>query len=382
MSVTKKCIKANRYQLNGALKKNGVNIWRYTFNGIETSTGLERKFFVELSMINPYLSQNEVVLGFKSRMNISADDLQNVLAGTASAQKIQSESILTPSYVVVRAGVLGAGAKEMCEYHCIRQVEIAPKEFQVKVGNCLFTEEKISGRMDVSLSELHEQPELLCNPGIISWELRYDIRSSFDDGFENRDYTWLATGARTVFAGTITLDGKEYNVIPKKSFGYLDRKWGKTLPSTWIHLSSCNLTSMISGKTLTESSCAVQGMYDEKMVVLSDFEGKKIAFSGNSIYEFSQLPESEEGEKLHWTVSANNKSYVIDIDIFTIADLMFVRSIELPDGGRKILKVLSGGTGSGEIRLYKKIKKNLELIEHAKIQNCLCEYGKIELPEN
>ncbi len=381
MSATKKCSKANRYQLNGALKKNGINIWRYTFNGVETVTGLERKFFVELSMVNPFLSQSEVVLGFKSRVNISTEDLQNVLAGTSSAQKIQSESILTPSYVVIRAGVLGAGAKEICEYHSIRQVEIAPKTFQIKVGNCIFTEEKICGRMDVSLSDLHERPELLCNPGIISWELRYDIRSGFDKGFENRDYTWLATGARTVFAGTVTLDGKEYSVVPKKSFGYLDRNWGKTLPPTWIHLSSANLTSLISGKTLTESSFAVQGMYDEKMTVLSDFEGNKISFTDNCVNEFSQLPESEEGEKLHWMVSANNKSYVIDVDIFCIADLMFVRSIELPEGGRKILKVLSGGTGNGEIRLYKKIKKNLELIEHAKIQNCLCEYGKIELPE-
>ena len=66
MSVTKKCIKANRYQLNGALKKNGVNIWRYTFNGIETSTGLERKF---LQMTFKMFLQEQPLLK-KSKVNL------------------------------------------------------------------------------------------------------------------------------------------------------------------------------------------------------------------------------------------------------------------------------------------------------------------------
>ena len=60
---------------------------------------------------------------------------------------------------------------------------------------------------------------------------------------------------------------------------------------------------------------------------------------------------------------------------------MYVRSIEVPEGKRKVLKMLSGGTGSGEIRLYKRIRKNLELIEQAHIAGCVCEYGQLEEPE-
>ena len=59
---------------------------------------------------------------------------------------------------------------------------------------------------------------------------------------------------------------------------------------------------------------------------------------------------------------------------------MFVRDYESPAGGRKVLKLLGGGTGTGEIRLYKQIKKNLELIEHATVTNAVCEFGNIELP--
>ena len=62
--------------------------------------------------------------------------------------------------------------------------------------------------------------------------------------------------------------------------------------------------------------------------------------------------------------------------------LMYVKSVELPEGNRRLLKVLSGGTGTGEIRLYKRIRKNLELIEHAHIASAICEYGQEELPEN
>ena len=114
MNVSKKSSKINRYQLAGSQKKNGLNIWRFVFNGTEKITGRERKFFIELSMLNSGLSPDEAVLGFKARVNISAEDLQNVLAGSVSAKNIQSESYVVPSYIVLRAGVLGPEAKQLC----------------------------------------------------------------------------------------------------------------------------------------------------------------------------------------------------------------------------------------------------------------------------
>ena len=80
-------------------------------------------------------------------------------------------------------------------------------------------------------------------------------------------------------------------------------------------------------------------------------------------------------------VSITNKKFVIDIDVFCPASQLFVRSWELPEGKRKILKVIGGGSGTGEVRLYKKIKKNLELIEHAHVAMALCQFGKTEDPE-
>ena len=245
------------------------------------------------------------------------------------------------------------------------------------------------GHLDISPEDLQEHPEYLCDSGMINWDLHYEIRRSFEKGYSSKVYSWLATGVRAVFAGSITIDGKVYNVIPKKSFGYIDRNYGKNNSYPWLHLSSSNLTSIITGKTLQESAFAVQGIYNDRVSVIVDFEGNQVVFEANkglSSYEahwnFTQSPENDSQEKLHWTISVHNKKYVIDIDVFCIAPLMFVRSFELPEGKRNILKVLSGSTGTGEIRLYKRIHKNLELIEHAEIAGALCEFGQKEESES
>ena len=218
MAISKKTSRNFRTQLNGAQKKSGICTWRFVFSGIEKVTGQERRFFIELCTINPSLSPNEMLLGYKPRVNITADDLQNVLSGTLSAQKIRSES------------------------------------FHVETSHAVFTEDKLTGRMDCSPGDIQEHPEYLCDSGIISWELRYEIRKDFTEGYNGKNCIWNAVGGRTVFAGIFSLDGKEYEVIPKKSQGYIDHFIGKDVVYPWIHLSSCNLTSVISGKTLTESN--------------------------------------------------------------------------------------------------------------------------------
>ena len=388
MSVSKKAIRINRRRLSGSLRKNGYNLWRFVFNGTENITGLEKKFFIELAYINPMLSPAEAVLGFKSRRKISEEDLQNVLAGTSSAHSIQSESIAVPSYVVVRAGIFGDGAKQLCGYFPYNDVRESLRFFDVEADSCRFSEQKLSGQIEYSALTLREHPEFLCNPGFIKWNLQYEIRFGLPVGFNSRESAWYATGARTVFAGTITVDGKEYNVVPKKSLGYIDRSLGKTLPEDWLHISSSNLTSLITGKTLQESCCIVQGIYKDRISLLLDFENKVLKFTADSskrlyssMWECTQMPADADGEKLHWSVSFTNKKYVIDIDVYCSVSLLFLRSLELPEGERKVLKLLCGGNGTGEIRLYKKIKKNIELIEHAHIANALCEFGKHEIPE-
>ncbi len=385
MSTSKKAAAAMKYQLTGANRKSGVNLWRFVFSAVEKGSSQERVFFIELALLNSWLNPNEAVLGFKPRVNISEDDLQNVLAGTSSAQKLQSESIVTPSYVAVRAGSLGAGARQICEYYPSKELVMSNRSFDVQIGNCRFDDSKLTGSVVCSPKDATSHPEFLCDAGTVSWNLRYDMALNFENGYKGPDSSWQIPGAKTIFTGNISMDGKEYEVLPKKSYGYVDRNWGKSYPVEWFHISSSNLASLINGKVYQNSAISIQGIYDGRVSAMLNVEKKLSVYTANSskrkyssVQSCSQMPETEEGEKLHWSVSISDRSHVLDVDVFCLAKLLYVRSWELPEGGRKQLKILTGGNGTGEIRLYKKHGKGLELIENCRISGVLCEFGQPE----
>ena len=276
-------------------------------------------------MLNPWLSPSETVLGFKSRVNVSAEDLQNVLAGTVSAHEIKTEKFVTPSYVAIRVGILGVGAKQFCEYHIIKDLKYSQRSLDMELGRCAFTEDKISGMITYSPTEVREHPEYMSDDGSFEWDLRYDIRQDLFNGYNGREGHWSPTGIKTVFAGSVIVDGREYNVIPKSSFGYIDRFWGETLPESWIHLSASHLTSIITGRILEDSSFAIQGIFNDRLSLVLKIEDKEIVFSADSskrsyttVWDCSSIVSDDSGEKLHWSVSFHNKNYVVDVDVFCV----------------------------------------------------------------
>ena len=85
--VAQKNTSNEHYMLKGSLRKNGFDRWRLVTVGRETETGEERVFFIEFYIVNPLLSPEECVLGFKSRVNVNTEeDLHAALAGTASVK--------------------------------------------------------------------------------------------------------------------------------------------------------------------------------------------------------------------------------------------------------------------------------------------------------
>ncbi|HAH63311.1 MAG TPA: hypothetical protein DCL73_14585 [Treponema sp.] len=388
MVVYKKNDSSRKIRLNNALKRNGAVWRRFIFNGLEAETGRERMFFVELELLNPFLSPDEAVLGFKSRTKISEEDLQYALAGTKAAYDLEAESFVNPSYVAVRAGAFGEHARQLCSYYPIKQTSGTLHSGRIEAGKCVFSNERISGVISCTAEELHEHPEYLCDDGIISWDLSYEIQYSFPAGYAKKTDMWIPGGARTIFAGMVTLDGQKFHVVPKTSHGYIELHAGHTLPLPWVHMSSSSLTSLISGRTLFNSCFTVQGLYESRLAVAVTLEDNSIMIKAgggrhtvNPVWECTEMPPDEEGGKLHWSVSADTKKWVIDIDIMCLIKELFVRNIELPEGGRKVMKQLVGGTGTGEIRLYHHVGKNLELIEDAHIADALCEFGQLEVPE-
>ncbi|MBO4403871.1 MAG: hypothetical protein J5780_00890 [Treponema sp.] len=390
-----KKIKSNqRFMLKGSLKKGGFDRWRLVTCANSCSTGEERTFFIEYYFVNPFLSPDECILGFKSRIGSSAADLQYALAGTEAAKSLKGESLVQPSFVMVKAGVLGPdGGRHMNRYVPFSSVHFGKNECIFSLGPMenpftVLSDDYTFGKIQVSKADLMEHPEYLCDAGNIEWDLRFDSKSLFAADYKSRDVSWNCLGPLTYFTGTIILDGEKFAVNPRTSFGYYDKIFGREFVNPFFHLHSSNFTSIISGNKLTGSCFAVQGEFNGTLSVLTELDGKKLVFNAfdskkyELTFDCSKMPgPSEDGIKLHWTVSVHDKKYVLDIDVFASADSVFVRDYETPDGARKLMKVLGGANGTGELRLYKKIKKNLELIEHVKVENSVCEYGNIELPE-
>lgn len=387
MAVSKKGLKNNRFGLNGSHKKVPINYWRFFFNAKSRISGEESSFFIEFEMLNSWHSPVEPILGYKPRVKISEDDLQYALAGTSSALSLESEKLVTPSYVVIRIGKLDSSPKHICEYIPVKNIKFNSKPFEIISGNKKISDNELSGEISVSNEEHQQHPEYLCDQGIASWNLKYDIVKESLEGFEDKTDKWFPIGMSACFSGALNFDGIEYEVEPKKSSGYIERYWGKSFPETWFHLSSSNLTSLISGSTLFNSCFAIQGAFGDQISFLGDFEGTEIKFcpdemkrSDSTVWNCLEAPELDEDEdkRLHWTVSLSSKVWVIDIDIYCKEKNLYNRKLELPEGKRKILNLVQTSTGIGELKLYKKIKNDLEQIEFARITNVICEFGHTE----
>lgn len=390
--VSRKVLHNNRYMIKGSLKKNGFDRWRFVLNGFCNSTGEEKTFFIEVYIINPQISPNECVLGFKNRFSKTSADLQYALAGTKSAESATEETFVQPSFVMIKAGSYGAGGKQINSYYPSSQFEFGNREYIVRAGGenkdkFILTDKTIRGSAAVTYSDLNTMPELLCNAGSIDFNLQYEIKNGFENVYSNKETNWIPFGSSTVFAGTITLDGEEYKVVPKSSFGYIDKNWGKNFQAPFFHLSSSDLSSEITGRKMTNSCFAVQGEFEKKLCIYVKLEDRYIEFipgigkKYSVTYECTEMPKEDDDIKLHWTASIRDREFVIDLDVFCKTSLMFVRDYESPEGGRKVMKVLGSGNGSGEIRLYRNVKKNLELLEHSTVANVVCEFGDFEYPE-
>ena len=385
MAVSKATIKKNGYKLKGSLKKNGLDLWRYYFNARSVTTGSEASFFIELLVVNPAVSPDEFILTQKSRPKLETDDLQAALTGRLDSQNEKAEEAVIPSFVAVRAGIFGDERKQINCFYPYKDFKIDRKRFCLEISDNLFSDDTLSGNLFCSKQDSIRYPEYMSQPGSISWNLHYERKDDFEEIDSEDDKYWLPTGVNCSFSGRIVLDEEEYAVSPKTCNGYCDKIWGRTMPVPFFHISSNKLTSLFSGKIIPDACFAVQGKYLDKLSLLCRMDGDEFNFSPSGkfnkyeiVYNCIPVPGEEEDEQLHWSVSIHNKLYVCDIDIFCSAHDMLVRDYELPEGNHRVLKVLSGYHGNGELRIYKKIKKNLELIHHAKIENCISEFGNVE----
>jgi len=183
----------------------------------------------------------------------------------------------------VRAGTFGVKPQQICSYYALKDAAGGFRISPVTVGNCSFDDGKISGALSCTLKEHISHPEYFCDAGEISWNLRFEIQKQFSVGYKKSSDRWVPAGVRTAFSGSITLDGHEFSVLPKKSYGYIDIHFLRTFPAPYFHISSSNLTSRISGKALFNSSFTVQGIFEDSLSLALELEDTNIALEALAV---------------------------------------------------------------------------------------------------
>ncbi|MBQ3671036.1 MAG: hypothetical protein II921_06110 [Treponema sp.] len=365
--------------MRGNFRSEGFQRWRYVFNGVSKSTGQSRVFFVEMYLVNPAVSPDEVVIAQKSRPVIDVSEL-------ISAPVVGGEFSVRPSYIAVKCGCFGKNGCHFNKFLPVSQISWNKDTGRINVGTFEFSSEMLFGAVSVSEDELEQSPELLCRAGEMSWNLTMEKVYEVKPFHQKKGEVWNPSAVKAFYSGIVVCNGEEFTVSQKTSYGYHDKYWAKSFGKQYFHLSSSRLSDVISGTML----------YDSYFVFETDSLGKmKFQLKlGEQVYKFDrsallscfkeehecvQVPSHEgQKEKLHWSLSIHKGKLIIDIDVYCDAEELFVRDYEIPQGNRILMKVLGGGEGHGEIKVFKKVKQNLEMISHIGIYNCISEYGHLE----
>lgn len=374
--MNKSALNRDLYMLKGPLAARGYDWWWHNFTGYNRKTGEEKTFFVEYFVCNPALGREMPVLG-------------QLPKNRAIHRK--------PSYALIKAGAWGRDGKQIHNFYPISRLSHGDTILNIRIGNCLLTETRLTGRCSVTREEADGHPEYMCDAGTMEWDLRinkeiaYHVSYGASDLFRKLnafEMFWHAEGIKTGYGGTVILDGEVYDVVPGKSYGYADKNWGRDFTSPWLWLSSCDLTSRISGRKLKNSAVELGGgspkvfgaALDRKLLGGIYYEGKMYDYNFSKFWTGAQTAfRFYEGEHFHtWKVRAVNRESEMEMIVKCPREEMLLIHYESPDGEKRHNRLWNGGTGEGRIRLYKRQGNRRSLIDDIEIRHTGCEYGEYD----
>jgi hypothetical protein len=154
--------KRNGYQLTGNNSKNGYDWWWHSFVAKNEQTGMLQPFFIEYYVINPKLSPNKIIKGQNSE-NIKENK--------------------KPSYAMIKAGTWQEnGAIQISNFYPFSQCFFNTKKLDVKIGQSICTETKLSGKVHTSKEEA-QLIENLSDSGTLQWDLSITKKLSYSVGY-------------------------------------------------------------------------------------------------------------------------------------------------------------------------------------------------------
>lgn len=367
----------NEYMLTGAFRKKGYDWWWHSFTGINEKTGEEKPFFIEIFLCNPALAAKEPVFGQLPE---------------------NKEKNIRPSYLMVKAGCWGENHCQLHRFFAWKDVALQKRApYSVTAGDCFSSDAKLSGKVEVLPEESAAHPEYMCDSGSMEWNLKLDKQVAFNVGYgasrlfrtlKAFEMYWHAEGMKTLYSGTVTLNGERYQVSPQNSYGYADKNWGRGFTSPWVWLSSNCMTSNLTGKELTNSVFDIGGgrpkIYfvplNRKLLGAFWYEGTEYEFNFSKFWTFpkTKFDFKETEEQVIWYVRQENRTAVMKTEIICRKKDMLLVNYEAPDGSKRHNCLWNGGNGTGRIKLYKKEKKSLKLIDDISVTHVGCEYGEYD----
>lgn len=361
----------NRYMLSGPLTHEGYDWWWHNFTARHEKTGAEKAFFIEYFVCNPALAADAALFG-----------------GNGAK----------PSYGMIKVGCWGQDARQIHNFYGMKQVDIASGDaLSVRMGQNSLTETAMAGSCQVSAAEATAHPDWMSDPGSMRWQLSIDKQIHYSVGYGASaparalnlfEMYWHAEGIKTAYSGWVELDGERYIVTPETSFGYADKNWGGNFTSPWLWIASCDLVSKTTGKRLDNSALEIGGgrpkvlgvALDKRLLAYLAHEGTAYDFNFSKPWQGSSVTFSfrEDGAHNRWSVIAQNRNTRMEVDLTCPRDEMLLMRYQSPDGARRHNRLWNGGTGTGEIRLFR--RKDNALIDTIAMGHVGCEYGEYDAP--
>lgn len=351
----------NMYMLKGSLKRKGFDWWRHFFTGVNKQTGEQKAFFIEYFIINPVRSP------------------QNVVTGNNGANR--------PSYVMIKAGTWGKDSCQINNFYPAEELHKSKRHLEISVGPCCLSETVLAGKAEMTEQDIITHPEYRSDAGTISWNLQLDKKITCTTGkyanwyartFKKSEMYWHSQGLKTEYTGSVVFNGVEYTVTPERSYGNAEKFWGRNIVNPWIWLSSNHLVSQMNGQNLQNSAVSAgqccPGTLKKKSKIMVCFihENKRYEFVSrkrgkNKTVNYSFFDNSD---NLHLYMTASNRDSLIDIDLFCPKADALAITHENPMGIQCFQKMWNCGNAYGKLKLFKKNRKSLEILEDAKIYNC------------
>lgn len=367
----KKDLSRDACMLTGGQARCGYDWWWHSFTARHAVTGEEKAFFIEFFLCNKALGKDEPVFG---------------------QLKENKEKGIKPSYLMVKAGTWGEDARQLHSFFGWKNIDVNMSvPFSVRAENFLLTEKETKGSIIVTKEQAAQHPEYMCEFGEMSWDLKISKEIAFNVGYgagwlfrklQAFEMFWHAQGMKTKYSGEIIYNGEKYIVNPQNCYGYADKNWGKDFTSPWVWLSSNNLTSMITGKKLTDSvfdiggGCPKVGPVALKRKLLSAYwyEGKPYEFNFSKFWTFTRTKFKcvETETQIIWHVEQKTWLNRMVTDISCEKKDMLLINYEAPNGKKLHNRLWNGGNGKGTVKLYRCGK----LIDVAAAENVGCEYGE------